>query len=91
MGNVDKRAKHSEGYLLVQSSKPFYYPGEMCQGTVYMRVEKPLDVTHVLLKVKGKEKGSFWEREAHTVQENGQSRTEYRDVKRKAEREFIQF
>ena len=61
MGNIDKRSKHDEGYIFVQTTKPFYYPGEFCQGTIYLRIEKKIDVKEVTIKVKGKEKGSFWD------------------------------
>ena len=91
MGNVDSRSKNDKGYIMLQTTKPFYYPGEFCQGTIYMRTEVPLDVTEVHLKVKGKEKVSFMGVEYETVREGGEERVEARDVKRKNDDEFIKF
>ncbi len=62
MGNIDSRSKYQHGYLMLQTAQPFYYPGSVVQGTVYLRCTSPVDVTHIDLEVKGGEKASFVER-----------------------------
>ena len=59
MGNVDSRSKHEAGYIYLQTSKPFYFPGEFIQGTVFLRTFHHINAKHIDLNVKGKEKGSF--------------------------------
>jgi len=51
MGNVDSRCKHEHGYLMVQTAKQIYYPGEVVTGTVFLRTTHPLEVSHVELDV----------------------------------------
>ena len=51
-----------------------------------------MNVSEVLLKVKGKEKVSFVDVEYETVRDfGGEERTEARDVKRKNDHEFVKF
>ena len=83
MGNVDSRCKHAHGYLMLQTAKPFYYPGEVVTGTVYLRATAPIDVTHIDLEVKGGEKASFEER----VRRND----EWHDEKRKTKKTLLHF
>ncbi|CDW79403.1 UNKNOWN [Stylonychia lemnae] len=63
MGNVDSRCKHEHGYLMVQTAKQIYYPGEVVTGTVYLRTHVALEVSYIELEVQGKEKVSFVTRE----------------------------
>lgn len=83
MGNVDSRSKHAHGYLIVQTAKPFYCPGEMVTGTVYLRVTQPIDVSFIDLEVKGGEKASFVER---VHRDN-----EWHDDKRKTKKTLMKF
>ncbi len=72
MGNVDSRAKHDAGYILVQTDKPFYEPGENVTGKVFVRCLKPVDAKHIMLEITGKEKTSLEETVAkHSTDENG--------------------
>jgi hypothetical protein len=65
MGNIDSRCHQDSGYMYLQTSKPFYYPGEFITGTVYLRLSRPVEARHVELQVKGKEKGCFLDTEFH--------------------------
>ncbi len=83
MGTVDSRCQHEHGYLFLQTSKQFYYVGEQVQGTIYMRVTKPVEAKHMEIQVRGKEKASFME----TVQRDGQTHHE----KRKHNKEILNY
>lgn len=71
--------------------KPFYYPGEFIQGTIFFRVLRPIEAKSVDIQVKGKEKGSFLDIHYETVTENGNSRQERREIKRKMGKTIIDF
>ena len=47
MGNEHSRAKFDKGYLVCQTNKPFYYPGEMVNGTIYLRTFAPIEARHI--------------------------------------------
>ena len=66
MGNaLDHRSQFQGGYIYVKTDKPFYYPGTTVYGKIYIRTEVPLDAKYLELKVKGKEKASFWREESY--------------------------
>jgi hypothetical protein len=83
MGNVDSRCKYEHGYLIVQTAKPVYYPNEVVTGTVYLRTNVPMDVSHIDLEVKGKENASFTTR---TQRDN-----EWHDEKHKTKKTLWHF
>jgi hypothetical protein len=90
MGNIDSRAKFDSGYLLVQTDKPFYEPGEMITGKINIRSLRPIDASHLELEIKGKERGSFFTREYKTIEEpDGTRRMESYMQKRHATKEII--
>ena len=60
MGNIDGRAHFDGGYIYVKTHKQFYYPGEKVFGKIYLRTEKVLNAKFLEIRVKGKEKSSFW-------------------------------
>ena len=61
MGNgIDSRSSFEGGYLYIKTDKQFYYPGDKVYGKVYIRTDRLLDATHLDLRVKGKEKASFY-------------------------------
>lgn len=92
MGNIDSRSKFKSGYLMLMTDKPFYEPGEMITGKIYLRNTMPLDAKQIDLEVKGKEKGSWVDYEVKTVTEpNGQVKTERIEKKRKARREIMDY
>lgn len=59
MGNEHSRAKHKKGYLACQTERQFYYPGEMVNGTIYLRTTAPISARHIEIKVKGQEKSKW--------------------------------
>ena len=41
MGNeIDSRAGFDGGYIYVKTDQPFYYPGNMVSGRIYIRADK---------------------------------------------------
>lgn len=69
MGNIDSRSKFDAGYLMLMTDKPFYEPGDMITGTIYLRNNRPLDAKHIDLYIRGKEKGSWTDHEYKTETE----------------------
>lgn len=64
----------------------------MVTGKVFLRITMPVDATHLELEVKGKEKGSWWDREWETHRNpDGTTRQESKPVKRKSERMIMHF
>ena len=62
MGNsIDPRSQFDGGYLYVKTDRPYYYPGNVVMGKIYIRTSTQLDAKDMKIKVKGKEQGSFWE------------------------------
>ena len=61
MGNEHSRAKHKKGYLACQTAKPYYYPGEMVNGTIYLRTFEHMEARHIMIKVKGQEKTKWYD------------------------------
>lgn len=77
MGNVDSRCKFDSGYLMLQTDKPFYEPGDLITGKIYLRIMRPIDAKHIELKINGKEKGSWWSWDhVHVKQPDGTTRVE---------------
>lgn len=61
MGNsIDTRSMFDGGYIFVKTDQPFYYPGNMVTGKIYIRADKVLEADFIEIKIKGKEKASFW-------------------------------
>jgi len=59
MGNIDSRARNQNGYLYVKTDKPYYYPGNTVLGKMYIRIEHPLHVKKLVIKIKGVGKSGF--------------------------------
>jgi hypothetical protein len=53
MGNIDSRCRYDHGYICLQTAKPFYCPGEMITGNIYIRTSHPIEARYVELEVKG--------------------------------------
>lgn len=60
MGNIDSRAAFNGGYLYVKADKEYYYAGDVVYGKIYIRCEVPMQAKHLEVRLKGKEKMSFW-------------------------------
>jgi uncharacterized protein YfaS (alpha-2-macroglobulin family) len=93
MGNsLDKRANFDGGYLYVKTDRPYYYPGNQINGKIYIRTMVPMQAQHVEIKVKGKEKISYYRTEHHTHHNaDGSTRTETRKVKEKHDKKILEF
>ena len=83
MGNVDSRSKFEQGYIILQTAKPFYMPGEAVTGTIFLRTMVPVNVSTIDLEVSGKEKVSF------VVRTNRNN--DWHDDKHKARRTIMHF
>ena len=88
MGNEHSRAKHAKGYLAVQTEKPFYSPGEMVNGTIYLRTSAPIQARHIEIRVKGIEK-TKWIDFVYNRKEDGTMERE--PVKRASSKKIIEF
>ena len=83
MGNVDARCHYEHGYFVVQTAKPFYYPGEHITGSIYIRANTHIETKYIELEIKGKEKVSFMQTETRDGQQHHE--------KRKAKKEIIHY
>jgi hypothetical protein len=83
MGNaIDRRSQFDGGYLYVKTDRPYYYPGNVVLGKIYIRVERPMDAKWLEIKISGKEKASFMRDE--TYKQGDETRT--RKVKERMSR-----
>ena len=84
MGNTfDSRSQFNGGYIYVKTDRPYYYPGNEVFGKIYIRLDRPMNASHIELRIKGKENSSFWEEE-----QRDQERVR---VKRKRERKIMEW
>lgn len=60
MGNIDSRSQFNGGYIYVRTDRPYYYPGNFVQGKVYIRLDYPMNASHLEFRIKGKETSSYW-------------------------------
>ncbi|CDW86234.1 UNKNOWN [Stylonychia lemnae] len=91
MGNIDSRAQFGNGYLQAACDQPFYEPGQTVTGKVYVRlINNIADAKCVQIKIRGKEKGSWWETFHRNVRYTD-GRTVYQQVteKRKSRKDFF--
>ena len=85
MGNkIDKRAIFDGGYLFVKTERPFYYPGELVIGKIYIRLNTQMSATNLELRVKGKEKYWYDERSVGHDSSSSDDEVEYK-------RKFLEF
>lgn len=48
-----------QDFLLVQTLKPTYLPGETVEGTIYLRLTQPCQAKSLVVTFKGKESAAF--------------------------------
>lgn len=90
MGNtIDRRASFNGGYLFVKTDRPYYYPGNVVYGKIYIRLECPMDAKNLEIKISGKEKASFLRRETEHYHENGEQKTRQVTKKEKCFKQLI--
>lgn len=81
------RSRFDYGYMCIQTDKPYYLPGEMVTGKIYMRGTSPFHAQRVDIRVEGKEKASFIVREADKPDANGHRKM--KDVTKKIKRNIF--
>lgn len=59
---IDSRAKFDGGYLYLKTDKPYYYPGNNVLGKIYIRAERQMESSTLVIKVKGDEKCGYLKR-----------------------------
>lgn len=47
------------GHLMIRTERPYYYPGNLINGTVYMRITQELMARELQIRVTGKERSAF--------------------------------
>ena len=89
MGNsIDSRASFAGGYIFIKTDQPFYYPGSTVTGKIYIRADKVLDADFIEIKVKGKEKCSWW-RQDQIEDQDGNVQT--LDIKEKMNKMILDY
>ena len=71
MGNVDSRSAYTGGYFYLQLDKAIYTPGETVSGTIYFRINAPIDVSIIDIEVVGKEKAKWEEQRTKQEEKDG--------------------
>ena len=56
---IDPRSGFNGGYLYVKTDKPYYYQGSEVQGKIYIRLNVPMNASHLEIRIGGKEKTCF--------------------------------
>ncbi len=83
MGNIDSRAKQDDGYIFVDTDKPFYEPGDEVKGTLYLRLEKTFNADDLELEIECKITSKFTDT-IHKMEGEGEERKMVEEkVKRK--------
>ena len=90
MGNIDSRAKFDCGYLMIQTDKPHYEPGDLITGTIFIRCSQQVQAKHIMLEVKGKEKASWIDMVERRTQGPYSEHTIREPVKRKADKKIME-
>jgi len=92
MGNaLDSRAQFDGGYLYVKTDRPYYYPGNIVYGKIYIRTSVPMQAQHIEIKVKGKEKASYYRKEIIEHRDGDNVRREERWIKERFNRKIMDF
>lgn len=55
----DTRCNFPKGRIQVQTEFPFYEPGNIVNGKIFIEALQPLQATHIEIEVKGGEKAAF--------------------------------
>jgi hypothetical protein len=55
----DSRCIFPKGKIQVQTEFPFYEPGNVVNGKIFIEVPQPMAATHIEIEVKGGEKAAF--------------------------------
>ncbi|CAI2372112.1 unnamed protein product [Moneuplotes crassus] len=55
MGITDSRSEFEAGHIILQTTKPYYAPGEEVTGNIYISLQNPFPGSNLQLVLKGKE------------------------------------
>ncbi|CAI2371312.1 unnamed protein product [Moneuplotes crassus] len=55
MGITDSKSQFEAGHIVLQTTKPYYAPGEELTGNIYISLDKPFPGSNLELSLKGKE------------------------------------
>ena len=55
----DPRCNFEKGKIQLQTEYPFYEPGNLVKGLIWMHIDAPVALRHIEIEVKGKEKCAF--------------------------------
>ena len=64
---MDSRGEFDSGNLLVQTDDNYYEPGHTVTGKIYLRVHRNVELSYILLEIKGKERGTWRNKEYKQV------------------------
>ena len=88
----DPRCNFERGKMQLQTEFPFYEPGNIVNGKIFIELMQPLQASHIKIKVKGKEEAKFkrfWnEVERH---DDGTTTLHEREEKVHNDKKFLHF
>lgn len=56
---ADPRCAFAKGKIQLQTEFPFYEPGNIVNGKIFLELMHPVQASHIQIKVKGKEEAKF--------------------------------
>ena len=59
----------------MKTDRPYYYPGNVVLGKIYIRTDVPMSPANLEIRVRGKEKASFLRRETYHTGEGENRQT----------------
>lgn len=80
----DPRCAFPAGKIQVQTEFPYYHPGSLVNGKIFLDVSMPLACTDIQIEAKGKEKVGFvryWTEKVRNGKDSN-GHTKYRDVEK---------
>ena len=86
MGNqngvgIDPFSRFKGGYLYVKTDKPYYYPGNVVLGKIYIRAENEMAPASLMIKVRGTESSSYRKRITTTTGEGAEKKSKSEMIK----------
>ena len=87
----DERCKFPKGEIQLQTEFPFYEPGNVINGVIYINIKEALECSHIELEVKGGEKCSFIRHYTTTEQHGDETRVIHHADKLKHSKKFLEY
>ena len=85
---ADKRCVFPSGRIQLQTEFPFYEPGNIVNGKIFIEVGAQVKASHIELKVIGREKAKFIR---HWTESDDEGFDEDHSEKMNRERNFLEF